>query len=200
MIATYGLTGGIASGKTTVGNIFEELGVTVVDADVIAKGVAEEPAIKQQIAAHFGAFALLPNGQLDRARLRQCIFTAPQDKRWLEQLLHPRIREVMKTIRQHTQGIYMLFIVPLLIENFEHYSDLTGIIVVDTDEAEQKRRLELRDKHDDAFIDKLIASQTSRQRRLMHADFVLHNHHDMTDLRRQVLALHQILLHTKIHP
>lgn len=194
MIATYGLTGGIASGKTTVGNMFAELGVTVVDADVIAKQAAKEPIITQQIAAHFGALALLPNGQLDRAWLRQRIFTAPEDKRWLEQLLHPVIREKMQAIRQQTQGVYMILVVPLLIENIDNYTDLTGIIVVDTDETEQKRRLHLRDKHDAVFIEKMLASQTSRQRRCTHADFILHNHHDIADLRRQVHALHQILL------
>lgn len=198
MVATYGLTGGIASGKTTVANMFAELGITVVDADVIAKEVAEEPTIKQQITAHFGYLVLLPNGNLDRAWLRQRIFNAPQDKRWLEQLLHPVIRQKMHAIRQQTTGVYMIVVVPLLIENLDHYNDLTGIIVVDTDEAEQKRRLNLRDNHEEALINKILAAQTSRQRRLNHADFILHNQHDIADLRHQVHELHQLLLQTKL--
>lgn len=194
MIATYGLTGGIASGKTTVSNIFTELGIPVVDADVVARQVTEEPAIHQKIATHFGSLALLPNGHLDRAWLRQRIFTTPQEKRWLEQLLHPAIRLKMQHIRSQTQGAYMILVIPLLIENIDNYTDLTGIIVVDADESQQQQRLKARDQHDPRLIENIIKTQSKRQQRLAHADFILHNHQDLQDLRKQVLALHQLLL------
>lgn len=194
MIATYGLTGGIACGKTTVSQMFTELGVPVIDADIIAKQILEQtPAIRQQLLTHFGPQLLSTDEHIDRAWLRRRIFEVPADKKWLEQLLHPLIRAEIMRQRQQTTGPYMILVVPLLIEHINNYADLAGIIVVDVDEAEQRRRLIKRDQHDIELIDKIIAAQYNRRQRLGKADFILNNQQDVDALRQQVQALHQQL-------
>src|SRR5690554_1284675 len=113
-----GITGGIGAGKTTVTAIFQQLGVEVVDADVVAREVVEPgtPALTQ-IAQHFGPDILSPDGELDRQALRQRIFTDPQEKLWLEALLHPEIKRVCREQLAQAHSAYAILSSPLLVES-----------------------------------------------------------------------------------
>lgn len=195
MTATYGLTGGIASGKSTVSDMFQALGVPVIDADAIARELLEkDDVIKQRIIKHFGNKLLLPDGQLNRQTLRQIIFNEAKAKQWLEQCLHPTIRQEIAKLKQQNRGPYQILVIPLLIENIDYYQDLDGIIVVDVDETTQKQRLQQRDNQASDLSTKMIAAQVSRKQRLAHADFILQNNQDLPALKQQVLNLHEHLL------
>lgn len=195
MTATYGLTGGVASGKSTVSDMFQALGVPVIDADVIARALLEkDDAIKQRIIQHFGTQLLLADGEINRVKLRQLIFNDMQAKRWLEQCLHPTIRRQIASLRQQNLGPYQILVIPLLIENIDYYRDLDGIIVVDVDKTTQKQRLQMRDNQALDISSKMIAAQADRKTRLAHADFILQNDTSLASLKQQVLALHERLL------
>ncbi|MGL4899407.1 MAG: dephospho-CoA kinase, partial [Shewanella sp.] len=113
-----GLTGGIGSGKTTVANLFAELGITLVDADIVAREVvAKGSAGLNAIVAHFGSQILTPEGELDRGKLRQRIFSHDEERLWLNQLLHPMIRQTMLTQVNQATSPYVIMVVPLLFEN-----------------------------------------------------------------------------------
>lgn len=129
------LTGGIASGKTTVANLFhDQFGIDLVDADVIARDVVEpETEGLKAITAHFGQAILHPDGSLNRTALRERIFAAPNEKAWLNQLLHPMIRQGMRNALTQTTSPYALLIVPLLVEN-QLQTMADRVLVVDVDE------------------------------------------------------------------
>lgn len=186
-----GLTGGIGSGKTAVSRRFEALGITVVDADVVAREVVEPgtPALAQ-IRAHFGAEVLLPDGQLDRAALRRIVFSDPEAKRWLEALLHPLIGS--ETLRQldSAPGPYVLLASPLLVESGQT-SICNRVLVVDAPEAVQLQRTMQRDTNDVEQVRRIIASQATREQRLAAADDVIDNSGAEAALDAQVAALHQ---------
>ena len=195
MTATYGLTGGVASGKSTVSHMFQALGVPVIDADVIARTLLEkDDAIKHRIIQHFGPQILLADGKINRAQLREIIFNDTKAKQWLEQCLHPTIRQQISSLRQQNCGPYQILVIPLLIENIDYYQDLDGIIVVDVDEAIQKQRLQARDKQAMDLSLKMIAAQVDNKVRLRHADFILQNNQDLAALKQQVFKLNQRLL------
>ncbi len=194
MVAAYGLTGGIACGKSTVSHMFANLGVPVIDADIIAKQLVEQSeALRQCIITHFGSDVITTGTSINRPWLRQRIFENPDDKTWLEQLLHPRIQAEIAKQRQQIKAPYVILVIPLLIEHIDHYRDLTGIIVVDVDEAEQRQRLSARDKHDVVMMNKILATQSQRAARLTHADFVIDNRGDIAALEAQVQTLDHIL-------
>jgi len=185
-----GLTGGIGSGKTTVTNIFAELGIDVIDADIAARIVVEPgskalAAIKQQ----FGAEYLDNQGQLNRAKLRSRIFSMPKDKTWLNNLLHPLIRqEILIQIAQAT-SVYCLLVAPLLLEN-NLQKLVNRVLVVDVDEANQIARTHARDPSSTAEIKRIIASQMPRAERLSFADDVINNQDVcIKKLRQQVIDL-----------
>lgn len=187
-----GLTGGIASGKTTVANLFAELGATVIDTDVIAREVVApgQPAL-EEIAAAFGNEVLQPDGSLDRAALRARIFASDEARQALEAITHPRIRA--ETLRQADAagGIYQLIVVPLLVQ-----SPLRGsvdrVLVVDCPEKVQIERLVARDGESEEGARRILAAQSSRSERLAIADDVISNDGKLADLREQVAALHEI--------
>lgn len=191
-----GLTGGIGSGKTTIAKMFFELGIDIVDADIVAREVVEAntPALKA-IEVRFGPDILLPNGELDRNHLRDKIFANEADKQWLNQLLHPLIRQSMTKQLQQANSPYCLLVAPLLIENDLGY--LTHrILVVDVIESVQLSRTLQRDKNSStATIKAIIASQVSRTKRLAVADDVIDNcHSDLVLIKNKVNALHQFYL------
>ena len=170
-----GLTGGIGSGKTTITNMFIELGVDVVDADIIARQVvAPKSKALKTIAEHFGDAFIQSNGELNRALLRTQIFSHPQDKRWLNELLHPLIREeLLKQLHKATSS-YCLLVAPLLIEN-NLLPLVNRTLVVDVSESVQLARTLLRDTSSETEIKAIIASQTTRADRLSFADDVIDN-------------------------
>jgi dephospho-CoA kinase len=189
-----GLTGGIASGKSTVAELFGELNVPVIDTDEIARDVVRpgQPAL-EKIAAEFGPLVLDSKGRLDRRRLRNLAFSDDSRRRRLEEILHPRIREEAMARSATIQGIYQLWVVPLLFEaGFHRLVD--RVLVVDCPESVQHRRLLARDNEDPEQADRMIAAQIDRNTRLASADDVIDNSGDLADTRRQVEDLHQSYL------
>ncbi|BCO12043.1 dephospho-CoA kinase [Aeromonas hydrophila] len=189
------ITGGIGSGKTTVANQFAELGIEVVDADVIAREVVEPgtPALAA-IAAHFGSEVITPDGQLDRRRLRERVFTDPQTKGWLNALLHPLIRTEMQRQCAAARSPYCLLVVPLLVEN--RLTALANrVLVIDVDEATQIERTCRRDGVSREQAQAILAAQASRAERLAAADDVLDNQNGTPEaIKSRILALHETYL------
>ena len=194
-----GLTGGIGAGKSAASTIFKSLGVHVVDADVVAREVVQPGSATgalAQITAQFGREMLLPNGQLDRAALRQRIFANPSDKQWLNQLLHPLIRQAILAQLNASNGAYAILEAPLLIEN-NLMPYINKLAVVDVPEALQLTRAMQRDNNSAEQIKAIMAAQISREQRLKQADFVLDNSSTTLALQKQVSLLHQRLLNSQ---
>ncbi|MEY3219815.1 MAG: hypothetical protein RIT27_1172 [Pseudomonadota bacterium] len=194
MIGIVGLTGGIASGKTTVANLFQKLGVPIVDADVISRElvVPKMPAWKM-IVERFGKNILESDQTLDRAKLKKIIFEDRKARDDLEQILHPLIYKTMKERAVKLKESYCLFVVPLLIETRQTHL-VKRVLVVDCEESEQRRRLKMRDQSNEIEIERILAAQCDRQTRLAQAHDVIHNTAQESDLMSQVSALHKVYL------
>ncbi|WP_324044301.1 dephospho-CoA kinase [Aeromonas dhakensis] len=189
------ITGGIGSGKTTVANQFAELGIEVVDADIIAREVVEPgtPALAA-IAAHFGANVIAPDGRLDRRQLRERVFTDPQAKGWLNALLHPLIRSEMQRQCAAARSPYCLLVVPLLVEN-RLTAMANRVLVIDVDEATQIERTCRRDGVSREQAQAILAAQASRTERLAAADDVLDNQNGTPEaIKSRIFALHETYL------
>ncbi|EYU15991.1 MULTISPECIES: dephospho-CoA kinase [Photorhabdus] len=185
------LTGGIGSGKTTIANAFAALGVPLVDADIIAREVvAPGTSALQAITEHFGHDILTPDGSLNRALLRQKIFTNKQEKQWVNQLLHPLIhQETQRQLKQITAP-YVIWVVPLLVENnLGHLAD--RILVVDVSPELQISRVATRDGISNQQVENILAAQTSRSERLAYADDIISNHDNVQAIAPRVAELHQ---------
>jgi dephospho-CoA kinase len=187
-----GLTGGIASGKSTVSQRFAELGVAVIDADVAARAVAERgtPGLAQ-VVKRFGEGILSPNGELDRPALRELIFNDPAARRDLDAILHPLIRVHMEQQAAAAAGPYLIMAIPLLIEGGGSRERLDRILVVDVDEAKQLQRVQARDRVSMEQARAILGSQASRTARLEAADDVLQNGGTVAELRQAVDRLHE---------
>jgi dephospho-CoA kinase len=186
-----GLTGGIASGKSTVAQRFLELGVPVIDADAAARAVVApgQPGLSQ-VLERFGDGVLTQNGELDRRALRNLIFSDPGSRRDLEAILHPLIRAEMDQNAEKTQGPYIVMAIPLLVEGGQ--SDrVDRVLVVDVDEAAQLQRLMARDGGSIEQARAILASQAGRSARLAAADDVLLNSGTVPDLRQALDHLHE---------
>jgi len=190
-----GLTGGIGSGKTTVANLFAKLGVSLVDADVIAREVvAIGSEALQQIVDKFGADALLSDGNLNRSWLRTRVFADESAKQWLNALMHPLIRTEIQRQLNTAKSAYVLLVAPLLIEN--GLTALTSqVLVVNVSPATQIRRTCARDQVSTSQVEAILAAQCSQSQRLAHADQVIDNDSDGIDLSEQVAELHAFYLH-----
>lgn len=187
---SVGLTGGIASGKTTVAELFADLGVPVIDTDVIARTVVEPgSAALAEIREAFGPEMLLEDGSLDRGAMRSRVFSDAAARRQLEAITHPRIRAVTLERAAAAGGDYQLIVVPLLVESTLRDS-MDRILVVDCDEQVQMARLMARDAETEDQARRMIAAQSSRSERLAIADDVVQNDGDLDDTREQVEALH----------
>lgn len=184
------LTGGIASGKSTVAGLFGALGVPVIDTDVVAREVvAPGSAGISAVVARFGPGILAADGGLDRARLRSLVFADPAARRDLEALLHPLIRARTAELSAAAGGEYQLIVVPLLIETGTADS-YDRVLVVDTDRQTQLDRLMLRDRATETEAEAILAAQATRDARLARADDVIVNSADVPALARQVARLH----------
>lgn len=185
-----GLTGGIGSGKTAVSDLFAKKGVTIVDADVIAREVVEpgQPALKE-IIERFGSEMLLPDGSLNRRALREQVFNSNEDKDWLNELLHPAIRASMLRQTQQASSAYCILSVPLLVENGLN-KVVDKVLVVDVDEQQQIMRTSSRDQQSKQQVEKIIAAQATREQRLAVADDVIDNNGPPSALIDQVEQLH----------
>ena len=186
------ITGGVASGKSAVCRCFQRLGITIADADRQARAIVApgQPALAE-IRARFGDDVLLSDGQLDRARLRELIFSDPAAKRDLESITHPRIRAALKAECEQAAGPYAIADIPLLAESGVRisYPWLQRILVVDAPVAMQRARLISRDGIDAGLAGRMIAAQASREQRLALASDVLINDAAVEDLDAPVRRL-----------
>ncbi|CCQ41968.1 TPA: dephospho-CoA kinase [Yersinia enterocolitica] len=185
------LTGGIGSGKSTVANAFANLGVPLVDADIIARQVVEPgmPAL-MEIASRYGETILHTDGTLNRAALRKKIFSEPQEKAWLNSLLHPLIQQETQSQLANIDEPYVLWVVPLLVENGLHHR-ANRVLVVDVAPEIQLARTMARDGITRQQAEDILASQVSRQQRLTCADDIIDNSGDPIVIAPQVTLLHQ---------
>jgi len=189
-----GITGGIGSGKSAVTRCFEQQGITVVDADVVARLIVEPgtPALAA-IAAHFGAAILQADGSLDRAALRSRVFSNDDERRWLEQLTHPLIgKEILEQINA-SRSPYTILSSPLLLDTSQK-TLVDCVVVVDVPEALQLQRTMQRDGNDEAQVRRIMAAQMSRADRLERADIVIDNSRSLEELDSQVDELHKEFL------
>jgi dephospho-CoA kinase len=185
-----GLTGGIASGKSTVGRRFMDLGIPVIDADEAARAVVAPgtPGLAQ-VVERFGSRVVVENDKLDRRALRELIFSDPGLRRELEAILHPLIRADMELSAERAVGPYVVMAIPLLVEG-DSSGRVDRILVVDADETEQLQRVMARDGGSLEEARAILASQATRCARLAVADDVLLNAGTVTDLRQAVDGLH----------
>lgn len=185
-----GLTGGIASGKSTVADLFAEHGASVVDTDIIARQLVEPGSTAlAEIEAMFGGEVIDAQGSLDRAAMRKIVFADDAARERLEAILHPRIREETRRQVQAAVGDYVMVVVPLLIES-PLRDDVDRILVVDCSEETQLRRLLARDAESEEQARRILAAQASRAQRLAAADDIIRNDDDMKFTKSQVDALH----------
>ncbi len=186
-----GLTGGIGSGKSAVSKLFAELGVPIIDADIVSRQLVEpgQPAL-QQICLAFSDEVLSANGALDRSKLRSIVFSKPDKRAQLEAILHPLIQQEMLHQASLLNSPYCIFAIPLLLE-----AGQTGlvdrILVIDAPEELRRQRIKQRDQLDDNQIDEIFTTQLQRQARLAQADDIIHNDSDLNQLRAQVIDLNR---------
>ena len=194
MALIIGITGGIGSGKSAVTERFEQLGITVVDADLAARVIVEagKPALSE-IAAHFGEDILQADGTLDRAALRQRVFADDNERRWLEQLTHPLIgQEIVDQIAAATSP-YTILSSPLLLETSQK-ALVDCVVVVDVPEETQLQRTMQRDANAETQVKRIMAAQMRRQDRLELADIVIDNSRSLEELDSLVEELHKEFL------
>ncbi len=196
MTVVVGLTGGIATGKSTVAGLFEKLGVSVVYADKVAHEVmARGGSAHAQLLSAFGSDVVDANGQVDRAWLANMVFSDPEALRTLNAIVHPCV-EVVSEERlsqlKHTDVRYVLYEAALLVET-GRYKDFDALIVVHSTPEEQAARLATRDKLSPQEIKARMNAQAPAENKLLVADYVIRNHGSIQDLSEQVLWVHESL-------
>ena len=190
MTYTVALTGGIGSGKSTVADAFSHLGVNVIDADIIARQVVEPgtPGLNA-IAQRFGPQILNKDGTLNRRALREHIFAHAEDKNWLNALLHPQIQQETRRQMQLATSSYILWVVPLLVEN-RLSAKADRVLVVDVPKETQIERTMLRDRVSRQHAEHILAAQATREQRLAVADDVIENMGSPDTIASDVARLH----------
>jgi dephospho-CoA kinase len=193
MSLVVGLTGGIGSGKTTVAELFAELGAAVVDTDAIAHELTSARGVAMPaIIDVFGRAVLRKDGSLDRDVMRRLCFSDPSMRKKLEAILHPLIRgESVARCRRAEHAPYVLLVVPLLIESGAYREHVDRILVVDCDEARQIARVMARSALSEQEIRGIMATQASRAERLAIADDILSNTGALDALQTEILTLHR---------
>lgn len=190
---SIGLTGGIGSGKSTVADLFAAHGAAVIDTDLIAhrltmaQGKAIEP-----IRLAFGAAFIAPDGAMDRAKMRATVFADPAAKERLETILHPLIRAETEHAAAQSEGIYILFVVPLLVESGLWKQRVSRVLAIDCSEETQIRRVMQRNNMTEQQVRAIMATQASREARLAAADDIIVNESDTAALIPQVQRLHDL--------
>jgi dephospho-CoA kinase len=198
-----GVTGGIGSGKSAATDYFSFLGIHIVDADVIAhQAVSKGSPLLVDLKKHFGDDILLnsnessPNdsntNELNRVKLREIVFNNPQEKKWLERLLHPIIRKKIRTELAAVSSPYAILSAPLLFEK-NLQLEVDRVLVIDCDEALQRERASFRDGSDKELIEKIMRQQLDRNTRLARADDVIENNGSLAELKKLVEHYHQQL-------
>ena len=189
-----GITGGIGSGKSAVTDHLETLGITVVDADKVARVVVEPgtPGLAA-IAEHFGEDILLADGRLDRAALRKIVFDNPDERKVLEGITHPRIRDEISRQLSEANSPYVVLSSPLLLESGQNtFADY--VVVVDVPEEVQLTRTMARDNNSEALVKQIMAAQLDRKIRLSRADTSITNDGSLDALYERLKKLHEDLL------
>ncbi|GAA71889.1 dephospho-CoA kinase [Pseudoalteromonas sp. BSi20439] len=189
-----GLTGGIGCGKTAVSNMLAELGITIVDADIIARQVVE-PGTEglNAIVKHFGTDILNEHGALNRSELRARIFSNAEQKAWLNALLHPLIRTKLITDLTNAQSDYVVLVAPLLFENeLDGYCHRT--LLIDVPKEVQIARTTQRDNISIEQAEQIIDAQMSREQKQHKADDILNNNRNLNDVKQDLLELHKYYL------
>ena len=189
-----GITGGIGSGKSAVTDYLETLGITVVDADKVAR-VVVEPGTSglAAITEHFGMDVLLANGGLDRAALRKIVFDNHNERKVLEEITHPRIRDEIIRQLSEASSPYVVLSSPLLLESGQN-TLADYVVVVDVPEEVQLKRTMARDDNSEALVQQIMAAQLDRQTRLSRADASIMNDTSLKELYERVEVLHEDLL------
>ncbi|ATG57096.1 MULTISPECIES: dephospho-CoA kinase [Pseudoalteromonas] len=190
-----GLTGGIGCGKTAVSNMFEQLGITIVDADIIARQVVKPKSDGlNAIVRKFGQSILLRDGTLNRSALRERIFTNTADKEWLNNLLHPLIRNKIHNDLTVAKSPYVVLVAPLLFENgLDELCNRT--LLIDIPQSVQIERTASRDNVSLEQVKAIIAAQMSREDKQKKADDILNNDRALNDVNHDLLTLHKRYLH-----
>jgi dephospho-CoA kinase len=185
------LTGGIASGKTAVSDLFAQRGAPVIDTDQIAHEIVEpgQPALKR-ITKVFGQEFLGADGRLDRKKMRNAIFSSPQQKNCLESILHPAIASEVDQLIAQVDAPWCILVVPLLAET-SLFSWINRVLVVDVDESVQIERVMARDKISQKQAQSILDAQTSRRQRLALADDILDNGGNLEELKVEVDKLYR---------
>ncbi len=193
-----GLTGGICSGKTTVANLFCRQGIEIIDADEISHALvkAGTPALKF-IIEHFGSSITDAEGNLDRKQLRELVFADNAEKEWLENLLHPLVRQEIQRQVAESSSQYVIIVVPRLLES-GNYSDVDRILVIDVPEDVQLERIKKRDGSSETLARSIMDAQMKREKRLESADDVISNNGGMDSLEKQVKNLHHQYLQLSV--
>lgn len=188
---SIGLTGGIGSGKSTVAGMFGARGAAIIDTDLIAHQLTEpEGGALPEIRAQFGNAFITERGAMDRAKMRACVFSDPAAKMRLESILHPLIRMETERAAAQAGGVYLMFVVPLLVESGTWKQRVSRVLVVDCDEQTQIRRVTSRSGLPEQQVRAIMATQASRRQRLAVADDVIDNNGDVLTLEPQVERLH----------
>ena len=189
-----GLTGGIGSGKSVVGNFFTELGIDVIDADHVSKNILDEnKSAKKLFVEHFGDKFIDKNNNIDRALLRDEIFKDENKKEALESIIHPLVREEIFNFIKNSQSIYKIVMVPLIYEtNSQDFYD--KIVVVECSEENQINRASKRDNKTNDDIMNIIKNQATSEQRKSIADEVINNDSSLNELKNQVIKIHQKFL------
>ena len=193
-----GLTGGIGSGKSVVGNFFTELGIDVIDADLISRNILDtNKKARKLFVKSFGNEFIDKKGNVNREQLRTTIFDDKEKKMSLESIIHPLVREEIINFTEQSKSIYKIVMVPLIYET-QSSNFYEKIIVIDCDEQEQIERASKRDGKSKENILSIIKTQASRNERNSIADFIILNDSSIEDLRLKVIQVHQKLLGSNI--
>ena len=192
MTFVVGLTGGIGCGKSTVSRLFADLGITIVDTDILAKKFTEVNGLAvNAIREAFGDGCINSVGAVDRVKMLDLIFSDNNARTRLEKILHPLIlKEVTIQIKEITEA-YIIIAVPLLFETHDYDNTVERVLVVDCSESLQLLRTMTRSRLSEEKVKAIMATQVTRQRRLQLADDIITNDHDIDSLKRQVLTLHK---------
>ena len=189
-----GLTGGIGSGKSVVGNFFTELGIDVIDADLISRNILDtNKKARKLFVKSFGNEFIDKKGNVNREQLRTTIFDDKEKKMSLESIIHPLVREEIINFTEQSKSIYKIVMVPLIYET-QSSNFYEKIIVIDCDEQEQIERASKRDGKSKENTLSIIKTQASRNERNSIADFIILNDSSIEDLRLKVIQIHQKLL------
>ncbi|MES2205054.1 MAG: dephospho-CoA kinase [Pseudomonadota bacterium] len=190
-IFTIGLTGGLASGKSTVLEFFRKLGIDTFSADnVVHQLMANDGLAYSSIVNHFSKTILDAENKINRAKLREIIFNTPEEKRWLENYLHPLVRATLLEQRDKSKSPYVVIEIPLLAESKTPFEWINRILVIDADEKIQQLRAQQRSGLSEAESRHILNQQASRQIRNRIADDMIVNHGDLFELEHQVNTLH----------